>query len=166
MSRIHTALDGIVFARDYTLSLLDTVPPADWFRMPPGAVSHVGWQVGHLASAQYRLTLVRIRGVRPEDASFLPDDFIKTFGATSAIDPSPTAYPSPAAIREVFDRVHQQVLAEVQTLDDAVLDASLETPHWVCRTKFDCLVWCGRHELIHAGQIGLLRRHLGMSPVW
>ena len=166
MSRIRAALDGIVFARTYTLSLLDTVPPADWFRMPAGAVSHVGWQVGHLASAQYRLCLLRTRGARPEDVDFLPADFIKTFGATSGIEPDPAAYPTSAAIREVFDGVHRRVLAEVPTFAAAALDAPLETPHRICRTKFDCLPWCGRHELVHAGQIGLLRRHLGQKPVW
>lgn len=166
MSRIQSALDGIAFARQYTLSLLDSVPPGEWFRMPAGAVSNVGWQVGHLASAQYRLCLVRIRGEQPGDASFLPSGFIRTFGATSTIDPSPAAYPSPASIREVFDRVHEQVLAEVPAFDDASLDAPLEAPHRICRTKFDCLMWCGRHELIHAGQIGLLRRHLGHGPIW
>ena len=166
MSRIQAALEGIAFARSYTLSLLDTIPHADWFRMPAGAVSHVGWQVGHLTSSQYRLCLLRTRGARPQDAEFLPADFIKTFGATSEIDPDPAAYPSPEAIRGVFDRVHRQVLAEVPTFDDAALDAPLETPHRICRTKFDCLPWCGRHELIHAGQIGLLRRQLGQKPLW
>ena len=34
------------------------------------------------------------------------------------------------------------------------------------KTKIDTLRWCGDHELIHAGQIGLLRRLLGHKPVW
>src|SRR6478672_11762287 len=138
MSRIRAALDGIAFAREYTLSLLDTIPHADWFRMPAAGVSHVGWQVGHLAGAQYRLCLLRTRGARPEDAEFMPEGFIKAFGATSVIDPDPAAYPSPAAVREVFDRVYRRVLAEVPTFDDAALDAPLETPPRICRTKFDC----------------------------
>lgn len=166
MSRLRAALDGIVFAREYTLTLLDTIPPTDWFRMPVGAVSHIGWQVGHIASAQYRLCLVRTRGARPEDAEFLPADFIMTFGATSEIDSNPAAYPLPEAIRLVLDRIHARVLAEVPSFDEAALDAPLESPHRICRTKFDCLPWCGRHELIHAGQIGLLRRQLGQKPIW
>jgi hypothetical protein len=28
------------------------------------------------------------------------------------------------------------------------------------------LRWCGHHEMTHAGQIGLIRRMLGLSPVW
>src|SRR5436305_14973817 len=112
MSRIRAALDGIVFAREYTLSLLDSVPPVDWFRMPSAGVSHVGWQVGHLASAQYRLCLLRTRGARPEDAEFMPEGLIKAYGATSVTDPDPAAYPPPAAVREVFARVYRPVSAE------------------------------------------------------
>lgn len=165
-SRLRAALNGITFAREYTLALLDTIPIADWFRVPPAGVSHVGWQVGHLATAQYRLCLARTRGPRSEDTVFMPEGFVRAFGATSAINPDPAAYPPANFVREVFDRVHQRVLAEVPTLDDAALNAPLEMPHRICRTKFDCLPWCGRHELVHAGQIGLLRRQLGFDPVW
>ena len=28
------------------------------------------------------------------------------------------------------------------------------------------LLWCAHHEMVHAGQIGLLRRYLGFAPVW
>jgi hypothetical protein len=73
MSRVTTALTNIVFARKYTLRFLDALPDADWFRMPPGGVTHVAWQVGHLAFAEYRLALERIRGPRPDDANLLSE---------------------------------------------------------------------------------------------
>ena len=60
--QVQFALDQIVFARGYTVKLLDATPTADWFRMPPGGVSHIGWQVGHLAMGQYRWLLERVRG--------------------------------------------------------------------------------------------------------
>jgi hypothetical protein len=49
MSRLQLAIDQIVFARNYTIGLLNQTPMCDWFRLLPGGVSHVGWQVGHLA---------------------------------------------------------------------------------------------------------------------
>ena len=33
-------------------------------------------------------------------------------------------------------------------------------------TKLLALLWCAHHEMLHAGQIGLLRRHLGYPPIW
>src|SRR4051794_231778 len=67
MSRVQLAIDQIVFARTYTFGLLDQTPAADWFRQIPGGISHIGWQVGHLAFAEYRLALWRIRGQQPGD---------------------------------------------------------------------------------------------------
>jgi hypothetical protein len=65
MSRLQLAIEQIVFARNYTIRLLDQTPTDDWFRLPQGEVSHVAWQVGHLTFSEYRLALWRIRGERP-----------------------------------------------------------------------------------------------------
>jgi hypothetical protein len=53
MSRMQLAFEQIVFARNYTIGLLDQTPTAEWFRQLPGGVSHIAWQVGHLAFAEY-----------------------------------------------------------------------------------------------------------------
>ncbi len=166
MSRIDTALANIRFARFYTLRLLDSLPPADWFRMPPGGVSHVGWQVGHLAFAQYRLVLLRVRGSRPDDPDVLPERFLKQFGAGSVADPDPSTYPTVEEVRAVFDRVHDRVLADLPGVPDADLDSPPLLPHPLCQTKLESLRWCAHHEGVHAGQIGLIRRQLGHAPQW
>ncbi len=41
MSRLQLAIEQIVFARNYTLSLLDQTPTTEWFRQPPGGISHI-----------------------------------------------------------------------------------------------------------------------------
>ena len=79
MSRLQLALDQLAFARDYTARLLDATDPADWFRMPAGGVSHIGWQVGHIAMAQYGLCLFRIRGRQEIDTELMTSSFRKLF---------------------------------------------------------------------------------------
>jgi hypothetical protein len=59
MTRLELAVEQIVFARNCTIELLDQTPVAEWFRQPPAGVSHVAWQVGHLAYAEYHLALWR-----------------------------------------------------------------------------------------------------------
>lgn len=162
---LAAARDQIVFARDYSLRLLDTIPESDWFAMP-GGVTHVGWQVGHLATAEYRTCLERVRGVRPGDEAVMPAAFLARFVRDTVPDPDPANNPSPAELRATLDRVHQQVLAELSTFADLDLSAPVATPHALMRTKMDIPWWCGRHEFVHAGQIGLLRRKLGQKPVW
>jgi hypothetical protein len=164
--RVQTALTNIVFARNYTLRFLDALPAADWFRMPPGGVTHVAWQVGHLAFSQFRLALERIRGSRPDDANLLSEPFLKSFGRDSVPDPDPAMYPRPEEVRAVFDRVHDRVLAELPDVPDAVLDEAPAKPHQLCKTKLECLHWCSHHEAVHAGQIALIRRLLGYPPIW
>lgn len=166
MTRIAMLTDQIRAARAYTESLLDADDPADWFRMPTEGVSHVAWQVGHLAFAGYRLALERVRGPRPDDVQLISDAFLAQFGRGSSPDPDPSSYPDAAEIRATFDRVQARVITELAVLDDAELDRPVAVPHRLCGTKAEILAWAARHEMFHAGQIALLRRLLGRPPLW
>jgi uncharacterized damage-inducible protein DinB len=166
VSRLCLVLEQIEFARRYTNRLLDAIDVKDWFRQPPAGVTHVAWQVGHLAMAEYRMTLERIRGARPEDAPLISEDFLRTFGIKSVPDADPGRYPSAAEIRAVLDRVHRQAMLELPALPEEELDRPPVKPHSLAQTKLWGLIWCAQHEAVHAGQIGLLRRQLGYPPVW
>jgi hypothetical protein len=163
VSRLQLAIEQIVFARNYTIELLDETPTDDWFRQPPGGVSLVGWQVGHLAFAEYRLALWRIRGERPDDDALFSPDFRRLFGVNS-VPQADAAYPA-AELRAVLDRVHEQVLRELSGLDETEVDRPVPHPHPFAKTKLTAMLWCAHHEMLHAGQIGLLRRHLGHPPL-
>src|SRR5262245_42665520 len=122
MNRLQLAIDQVVFARNYTITLLDQTPMSDWFRMPSGGVSHVAWQVGHLAFAEYRMSPWRIRGQQPQDDAFFPPDFVRIFGANSTPSADAAVYPAPSEIRSVMDRVHEHALQELASLNEAELD--------------------------------------------
>ena len=167
MSRIQQFIDALVFARGYTIPLLDTIPEADWFAMPAGCPSHVAWQVGHLAFAEARLVVERVGGRAEVGGGVLPDEFIRLFARNSTPDASPTGHPSPAEIRRVLHRVHEAALQILRdTRDDDLETLVPGTPHRFCRTRADYARWASHHEFLHAGQIGLIRRLLGKGPVW
>jgi hypothetical protein len=166
VNRLLLSIEQIGFARSYTNNLLDQTPAAEWFRLPPGGISHVAWQVGHLAMAEYRLALERIRGPKPQDAELISEHFLRLFGRESVPDADPARYPSQAEMRAVFDRVHEQALRELRGLDESELDQPVLKPHKLAKTKLWSLLWCAHHEMVHAGQIGLLRRQLGYPPLW
>jgi len=136
----------------------------EWLRLPSGSVSHVGWQVGHIAFSEYRLALWRIRGPQPQDDALFSPEFKRLFGADSVPEAN-SAYP-PAEIRAVLDKVHEQVLRELPNLNEAELDQPVPHLHPFAKTKLWSLLWCAQHEMLHAGQIGLLRRQLGYPPMW
>lgn len=168
MMRLQSALVQLNLTRHYTLGLLGDIPEDKWFWMPHG-VTHVAWQVGHIAMAEYNLTLARIRGTLPTDRALFPiDNFAELFGRTSIPKADAASYPAPSALRETLTRIHAQTQKELPTLadDDLNLPSALAKPHPIVTTKLSSLLWCAQHEMIHAGQIGLLRRIMGTEPKW
>ena len=164
--RLEIALQQIETARKYAIPLIDSVPQTDWFRLSAGGVTHVAWQVGHIAMAQFRLAIDRIRPPQPGDDDLIPPVYFQLFGKDSVPNPDPAAHPPAAEIRDVFDRVHAQVLKELPLIDDASLDLPPLKPHRLFNTRIESLYWAARHEMLHCGQIGLVRRELGLTPLW
>jgi hypothetical protein len=164
MSRLREALDQIDFTRRYLLERLD-VPLSEWFTVPPGGVSHVAWQVGHIAIAEYRLCLVRLRHRTTEDERLMPDEYYKLFVQGSTAGPA-SAYPPAEEIRRVFDAVHARVMEELPSYPDADLDREPLVSHALFTTRIAGLRYAPLHEMIHCGQIAMLRRMMGMKPVW
>ena len=153
-------------AREHTLRLLAATPVTDWFTMPPAGVSHIAWQVGHLTMAEYRLGLERIRGPRPEDEQLVSAAFLKPFGRESIPSKDPGVYPWPGAIARGLRSRPCSGFAQSRALTEADLDQPSLKGHPLFTTKIGSLQWCSHHEMIHAGQIGLLRRQLGHSSSW
>ncbi len=164
-SQVEQARQQIVWAREYTNSLLADVRPEEWLVIPPGAVTHFAWQMGHLAMAQYGLVLLRIRGKEPEDQQFITKDFLRVFKRGSVPVADPEEYPAPEEIRKVFDAVHQQAVAEMSRFTPEQLTDSLPRPTAAYENKLGSLLFCAMHEMLHAGQIGMLRRHFGKAPL-
>ncbi len=165
MSRLDLIIEQLSIARLQTESLLDGITSQDWFRQPTEGVTHVAWQVGHLAYAEYHLLMERRRGQRPEDEELIPARFRSLFQRCSLPDPDSSKYPSPEAIRHLFDEVHRHAIEELRSLPDEHLDEPTEPAHPRFKTKFGAIQFCPLHEMLHAGQIGLLRRLLGMKPI-
>ena len=136
-----------------------------WFQQFSNCPTHIAWQVGHLAMAQYALTMIRIRGKEPEDEQLLSKKFFRSFqkGTSPIFDAA--EYPSAEEIRTTLARVHEVSLSELSRYDDGKLDDKLPEPHAVFDTKLGSVFFCSAHEMMHAGQIGLMRRTMGKAPV-
>lgn len=163
--QLDLAISQIKFARRYTLGLVEDVTDDDWFRQVPPCPTHLAWQVGHLAMAQYALTMIRIRGKEREDEKLLSKQFFRCFqkGTTPIFDPA--QYPSITEINDTLRHVHEASLRELERQTDEALDVKLPEPHAVFDTKLGSVFFCSTHEMLHAGQIGLLRRMFGKEPL-
>ena len=163
--QLEVARKQIEFARQYTHSLLADVEDELWFTIPTGCVTHVAWQVGHLAMAQYGLCLFRIRGRQSADAELMSSAFRKKYFKGTTPDPDPAKNAAVGEIRAVFDRVYEQALAEMAGYHEKDLQEPIDEPYAAFNTKLGGLLFCSHHEMMHAGQIGLLRRLLGKAPI-
>ncbi|MCA9120876.1 MAG: DinB family protein [Planctomycetaceae bacterium] len=164
-TKLELARKQIEFARSYTKTLLADLDTDDWFSIPVGSASHVAWQVGHLAMAQYGLCLFRIRGRQPVDTDLMSSAFRKKYSKGTTPDPEPSNNPPIEEIQTVFERVYDQAMTEMAGYDEATLNESVDMPYAAYATKLGALLFCSHHEMIHAGQIGFLRRLLGKTPV-
>ena len=163
---LEVSLRQIEFARSYTLSVLAEIDEAEWFTMPAGCPTHVAWQVGHLAMAEYGLCLYRMRGRQPIDLELMTSSFRKQFSRGTVPLADASQYPPATEIRATLDRVHAQVLQEAPSFTAEQLQEPVDMPYAVeATTKLLALLWCGHHEMLHAGQLGLLRRLLGKTPI-
>jgi len=163
--RLDAALTRLDHARSRTLEFLTDLTPEEWFWSPREVTTHIAWQVGHLAVAQYNLCLRRIRGRTAADESLISDAFIDLFKLGTNPSAAAASYPPPAEIRRVLDAVHRQSLAELAGRTDEELDVPVEVPHPAFKTKLDAVDYAPSHEYIHVGQVALLRRLMGRAPL-
>lgn len=165
MSQLESAIAQMRLARLYVNDLLGHIDPNEWFRQPQEGVTHVAWQAGHLAVAQYGLALKRIRGEKPTDANLISPEFLRRYGKGSVPSSKPEDNSSVAELRQALARVEEQVLAELAPFTDEQLAVPSEPSHPMFETKLGALQWCAQHEFLHAGQIALLRRLFGHDPL-
>ena len=165
MVMMKAAIGQIDFARQYTIELLDATPKDLWYTVPEGLPTHLAWQVGHMTVSQYGLLMFRIRGRRPEDLDLIPGKFRKAYGRGSKPNLDPTGQSTPEELVERLNRVYQLAKAELAEIDSETLLESVDMPFAAYPTKLGAILFCPLHEHIHAGQIGVLRRALGLEPI-
>jgi uncharacterized damage-inducible protein DinB len=164
MKPSEIALRQLESARAYTWTLLEDLDDDQWFEQPGEMVSHIAWQVGHITMSQYALTLLRIRGKEPEDQEFITNAFFKFFKKTSTAQ-SRELTPSVDEIKQAFQAVYDRALLEVPGYSDELLAESLPDPTFATPTKLGSILFASHHEMLHTGQIGVLRRLMGKPPV-
>jgi len=164
-SRLELAINRMRGSRSFTQQFLNDLTDAEWYWSPPQFTTHIAWQVGHIAVAEYSLCLRRVRGRTAADQSLISDAFIEAFKLGSKPVAEPDKNPPLNEIRRVFETVHQQSVDELSGRSEAELDRPLAEPHPRFKTKLGAVEFNPLHEMVHAGQIAVLRRLMGRPPL-
>jgi hypothetical protein len=164
-SRLDLAISRMRGSRLFTQQFLNDLTDAEWYWSPPQFTTHIAWQVAHIAVAEYSLCLRRVRGRTSADESLVSDAFIDAFKLGSKPVAEPEKNPPLDEIRRVFEAVHQQSIDELSGRSEAELDGPLAEPHPRFKTKLGAVEFSPLHEMVHAGQIAMLRRLMGKPPL-
>ena len=170
LTMLRGAIGQIEFARRYTLELICSIPQDRWFDIPEGLSTHLAWQVGHLTVSQYGLLMFRIRGRHHDDLELIPGKFRKAYTRGSVPSPDASSQLSPSELLEKMETVYQRSMGVLQTQiiqhgNGELLLQSVDMPYAAYPNKLGSILFCPLHEHIHAGQIGMIRRHLGLEPI-
>lgn len=165
MSILQGAIGQIHFARRYTLQLLEATPTDRWFEIPEGLPTNIAWQVGHLTVSQYGLLMFRVRGRKPEDLELIPGRFRKAYARESTPSADQASQPTADQLLQRFNQLFDLAMAELASITSDVLLEPVEMPYAAYPIKLGAILFCPLHEHIHAGQIGVVRRALGLQPV-
>lgn len=170
---LSTALHQAQWARQNTLQLLDATPRDRWFEPAtidgdagPQTISNLAWQVGHLTVSQYGLLMFRVFGRQADDLDLIPSRFRKAFSRGS--DPANITADQYSAdeLWDRFNQVHERSLQGLTAdIDPAVLLQPIDLPYAVYPITLGGILFCPLHEVLHSGQIGMLRRLLGLPPI-
>jgi hypothetical protein len=164
-SRLDLAINRIRGSRLFTKQFLEGLTDAEWYWSPPQFTTHIAWQVAHIAVAEYGLCLRRVRGRIAADEPLISEAFIEAFKLGSKPVAEPDKNPPLDEIRRVFETVHEQSVAELRCRTEAELDEPLAEPHPRFKTKWGAIEFSPQHEMVHAGQIAMLRRLMGKAPL-
>lgn len=163
-TRIDAAVARMKQVRAMLKSFLADLEPDEWFWMPHEGVTNIVWQVGHIAAAQYGLCMVRTRGEQVTDQLLIPKELRERYGRASTPSADPAANVDPREVLRVLDAIGEHAYSELALLDDELLDVPLNDPHPLFATALGAVEFSASHELMHIGQVVLLRRLMGRKP--
>jgi len=145
------------FARAQMVSdmLLEDLDESEIMMRPAEHANHIAWQLGHL------IVSFNMFGnkVRADSMPALPEGFVEQHSKETSASDDASGFLSKG---EYLDLLNQNREGLVGLVAEADLDAAApEEMQGYCQSVGDMLDLAASHELMHSGQITVLRRRLG-----
>jgi hypothetical protein len=156
---IKTAFNGnFQVLNEYLKDLSD----ADLLVRPVPGANHTAWQLGHLIGGEIML-LAQIPGGSQLE---LPAGFVERHSKETASMEPPKGFLTKAEYLAIWKNVREQTFAKLDQLPDADLDKpSTGRMATFAPTWGHLFLLAANHQMMHGGQIAVLRRKLGKPIV-
>ncbi len=150
--------------RDVLRRMLDATPAEHWLHQPFPGANHIAWTLGHLAWADdlVHRTITATDGGLPD-----PVDWAARFGWGSVPAANWDDSPSPETLRHTCEQRRGVLRDWLLALPEARLS---EPPPGDLAGWFPCYgvlpAALAHHDAMHVGQLQVVRKHLGLAPVF
>ena len=148
--------------RGFSTRLLeDFSTPEEWTRQLHEGGNHAVWFVGHMGTTDNFMISILDPGLAEEK-----EGFAGSFGMGSEPSSEITDYPPVEELLSFMTSRREVFLEILDGLDEEALDR--ETPEGTpgfmpdYASVFETAIW---HEALHSGQLSMIRRALGHSPI-
>jgi len=155
-----TGLGNLTFARGLTEMLYDGISPDKLLHAPFPGANHALWIMGHLATTDDMF----LGKLMPREPKLLAK-WGELFGMGSKPVGDAAAYPSFDEIRAAFRNMREELMGWLKSQDDAAMARPL--PEGLEMFAPNLATFMGNlaaHESLHAGQLTVIRKHLGLAP--
>lgn len=161
--RAHDAIVQMLdTARFVTTTYLNDLSDEELLVRPVPGAHHVAWQLGHLLHSECSM----IEGVRVGSAPQLPPGFVEHHSKEAASDDIPEHFLSKGEYLNLMARVRESTRSLLTHFSEEQLDlAGPEAMRSYAPTIGSVFLMIGSHEIMHSGQIAVIRRKLGKAVV-
>jgi len=157
---LESGLAALELARRSTLAFLEDLSGDKLFHQTAPGTNHAVWIMGHLGVTD-DFFLSSVGGQEPK----CPQEWNKMFGMGSQPTTNPKDYPPPSKIRDNLNDRRRELIAWFKSMDADKLASPLPKEwHEFAPTHAALICSVAWHEGLHAGQLTLIRRSLGLSP--
>ncbi|MEM1329859.1 MAG: DinB family protein [Planctomycetota bacterium] len=153
-------LASLAVSRGLLKQQLEGIEGDAWTRPPYEGGNHALWTVGHLATSD--TGFARGLGVELD----VPHGYPELFGMGSEPKAAASAYPDPQGVVELFHTNREALREAARAANPATLAEPRTGPMSdIIPNGAMLVVFCAQHEMVHAGQMGMIRRALGLPRV-
>ncbi len=161
--KTHQVLFELLSTSRFVMSsYLEDLTDDDLLVRPVDGAHHAAWQLGHLISSESQM----IEGIRPQAQQLVARDFARRHDKSRAFESADLWEVSKSEYLTLMELVRSATLNLLRELsEDELSAAGPEFMRKYAPTVGSVFTSIGSHELMHAGQIAVIRRKLGKPVV-
>lgn len=149
-------------ARYITTTYLADLSDEELLVRPVPGAHHIAWQLGHLILSECSM----LEGIKPGSAPQLPEGFEVNHSKEAAHSDRLDGYLSKDAYLGIMGRVREATRLQLEECSEQRLDElGPEALRSYAPTVGSVFLMIGSHEVMHSGQLAVVRRALGKKVV-